>query len=80
MNATLTRAQAHDVVDAAAQMGALSHLAAAWELAGYWNENAEWTADTFHEHVDDCASGDDARSNGPKESDDTGLPEWEGVE
>jgi hypothetical protein len=72
---TLTRAEAHELVAAAAQLGALSYLAKGWELSGHWNDNAEWDADDFHQHVDDCASGDDARSNGPKDTDDSGLPE-----
>jgi hypothetical protein len=76
---TMTREEAHEAVDAAAQMGALSHLVAAWDLAGSWNGHAEWDAETLHDHIDYCASGDDQRSNGPKDSDATGLPVWEGV-
>ena len=78
---TLTRSQAHEVVDEAAQLGALSHLAAHWELAGHWNESAEWTADSMHEHVDDCAEmlRDSRDGSNPKDSDDTGLDAWEGA-
>lgn len=83
MSKSLTRAEAHEVVDAAEQMGALAHLAAHWELPGHWNENAEyWNAACFHEYVDEMAeSMQDRRASGrnPKDSDRTGLVAWEGV-
>lgn len=81
MAATLTREEAHDAVDGAAQLGALAHLAAHWEVPGHWNEHAEWNADGLHEFVNESADllgGDEQRSNGPADADDTGLAEWEG--
>jgi hypothetical protein len=68
---TLTRAQAHDLIDEAG--GDLAAIAVAWDIPGHWNDHAHWTAEMLHEFVDNVASGDDARSNGPKDSDDTGL-------
>jgi hypothetical protein len=78
---TLRRGEAHDAVDAAAQMGALSHLAAHWDMAGHWNADAEWTAAALHEHVNDCAEmlRDGRSGRNPKDSDRTGLEAWEGV-
>jgi len=79
---TLTYAEAHELVDACAQMGALSYLAAHWDLAGSWNENSEYPADGLHQHVDDCAlmlanAGHDTRDgtnpSGIDDDSDTGL-------
>lgn len=75
---TLTRANAHQLVDDAFADGTLADMqaiAAHWDIAGHWNgtlDKDHWY-DNLHEHVDTCASGDDARSNGPKDSDDSGL-------
>lgn len=74
---TLTYSEAHELVDAAAQMGALSHLAAHWDIAG-----DILTADALHAFVDECVAaileaGWDSRSgrNPPQadEDSDTGL-------
>jgi hypothetical protein len=71
---TLTRAEAYELVDNHADdRRALLAIAAAWELAGYWNAHAAFTADQLREHIDMCGM-DDVRSNGPHDSDDTGLP------
>lgn len=83
---TLTRAQAHELVDAAAQMGGLSHLAAAWDVPGYWNAGAEWDADAFHALVDErITNSERERAYGPSDDDETDLPDvdfdavdWEG--
>lgn len=74
---TLTRAEALELIDAAEQLGALAPLAAGWELSGHWNENAEWDAEDFREHVEGCALSDASRSRGPQPDDDTGLPDVE---
>lgn len=85
---TLTYIEAHELVDAAAQMGALGYLAAHWEMAGHWNEHATWTAEQLRQHVDDMTAqtleaGWDSRdgSNPPQADDDsdTGLAPWDGV-
>ena len=77
---TLTRAEAHDTIEAAEQMGALGHLAVAWDMPGHWNEHAEWDAADFYALVDESAvDGDHVRSYGPSDSDATCLPEWEGA-
>jgi hypothetical protein len=70
---TLTRAEAHDLIDAFAADDRLAVLARHWDLAGHWNDNAVWDADDLHQHADDSADGDDQRSNGPHDADDSGL-------
>jgi len=78
MNTTLTRGEAHQLIDDAFADGTAADMraiAAYWDLSGHWNENCtkdDWY-DDLHEHVEMCASGDDARSNGPKDSDDSCL-------
>lgn len=74
MNATLTRAEALDLVDTYEAEGRLAVLAAHWELAGHWNAHATWDADTLREHVDaSCVDGDAIRSYGPSDDDETCL-------
>jgi hypothetical protein len=71
---TLTRAEAHALIsEAAGDAVALRALAVLWDIPGHWNDHAQWSDDTLRDFVDSVASGDDARSNGPKDSDDTGL-------
>jgi hypothetical protein len=65
MRGTRIRRRAHTAVDAAAQLGALAHLAQFWDVPGHWNENAAWTAQQLHDFVD----GQD---------DETELQEWKG--
>lgn len=72
---TLTRQQAHDLIDAAINGGTaddLRDIARQWELAGSWNDMAEWSADDLHQHVEDVACPDDDKT--PRPSDPTGLP------
>lgn len=75
---TLRRDEAHALVDAAylGEAGiSLRELAEHWDLAGYWSETVgreHWYM-TLHEFVDECATGDGQRSNGPSDGDDTGL-------
>lgn len=72
---TLTRAEAHALVDAAEQLGALDQLAEGWDLAGWWNCRADWDVTDFHEHIENCCLTDDVRSRGPRDDDDSGLPD-----
>lgn len=73
----LTRTEAHDLVDAAAQLGALALLAAAWDVPGHWDEHADWDAAMLHEFVDEQPLDDATRSRDPRDDDDTGLPDCE---
>lgn len=73
---TLTREQAIALIE---QCGGdpvlLRAIAAHWDIAGHWNQlvpSEQWI-EVLNEHIDCVASGDDQRSNGPKDSDDTGL-------
>ena len=83
--ATLTRGAAHGIVEGCAT------LSAALDLQEHWIGHRDYlsagmpdceAADlsvikcTLREYVDECAfNGDHERSNGPKDSDDTGLTE-----
>lgn len=79
---TLTRGEAHDVIERAlclTEQGALDYLR---RLQKHWighdevhaEDTAETLAEFLHGYVDECAfNGDDERSNGPKPGDDTGL-------
>lgn len=75
---TLTRAEAHALVDAA-YLGeddvTLSELAEAWAVAGHWNETvpADHWYSVLHEFVDQQACDDETRANGPRDNDETGL-------
>ena len=73
---TLTRAEALDRIDdAEGDSDALRAIAREWSLAGWWVDTADWGADELRQHVDDCCDADAARSRGPRDSDDTGLPD-----
>jgi hypothetical protein len=68
---TLVRADALALIDdAEGDAAALRTLAAAWDLAGHWNDSAVWDADRLRQHVNDCCDAD---------SDDTGLPDPDDV-
>jgi hypothetical protein len=75
-----TRDRALLVIDYAANDPVkLRAIARAWNLAGWWNDHATWTADELREHVaDECLGAWDTRSGknppAPDDSDDTGLP------
>lgn len=73
--ATLTRAQAHALVEDCANVHEMAELAGAWgvEVSLLTADEAE---NALHEYVDACAdTSDDVRSNGPHDADDTGLDE-----
>ena len=72
---TLTRDDAHDLVDAAEQLGALALLAEGWDVPGHWNEQAELDSGMLHDYVDEMCLSDETRSRGPHGDDDTGLPD-----
>jgi len=85
---TLTRAQAHQLVDEAhriAGRGSLMDASAVclMDLHEHWighrdvteNDTANSIAEALHDYVDECCNGDDVRSNGPHESDPTDLTE-----
>jgi hypothetical protein len=69
---TLTRRKAHELVDAAYQLGALSFLVGAWDPSQEWINIAD-PPKVLHEYVDACASGADP-DKPRKPGDDTGLP------
>ncbi len=59
-NATLNKAQAHDLIEAVVTGGTaddLRAIAQQWNLAGAWNEIPEWSADDLHEYVSEQPEG-----------------------
>lgn len=71
---TLTRGEALDLIDRAAMALALPALATEW--IGHPQEGCtpEEIEALLREYVAEAALTDDVRSNGPKDSDDTGIP------
>lgn len=75
MNAvTLTREQAHDLIDDCENRDALRALSVHWIGHDQDGLSAEELLSLLHEYVDAAAfNGDDERSNGPKDDDPTDL-------
>lgn len=74
--ATLTRMEAEQcIADCGDDVNALLDLQEHW--IGHREHNAfprsDEIGDLLREYVDEVTSGDDARSNGPKDTDETGL-------
>lgn len=79
-SATLTRAEALEMIDArrppqSQSFACLTELHRQW--IGHTDHgciNADGLADLLEDYVRLCATSDDERSDGPKDSDDTGIP------
>jgi hypothetical protein len=77
---TLTRGEALDAIDAA--LSARLPKDEVLDLQGLWighrqhlhEDTAETLAERLREYVAACCTSDDERSNGPSDSDDTGIP------
>jgi hypothetical protein len=77
MSATLTRAQAHDLIErCGGYREQLQTLARHWGVAGYWDDtvSGEHWHEVLTQHVDDLyLNGNDIRSYGPHDNDPTDL-------
>ena len=73
MSTSLTRAEAHQLVDDCYLDGMLNDLAMFWQLVGYKNDGSSFSDDDLHEYVEDSCLSDATRANGPRDSDPSGL-------
>lgn len=70
---TLTRAEAIDLIRDEFEAGSVRRLSVHWIGHDQEGLTDDEVADLLIEYVDAVATGDDQRSNGPKDTDDTGL-------
>ena len=73
---TLTRRDALDLIDECVMLADLAALATDWIGNPSLVEGLSFEdgTDALCDYVDACCDADGARSNGPKDSDDTGIP------
>lgn len=53
MKTTLTRAEAHSIVNCIVTSDELRHVARIWDVSGWWNESAIWDVETLHSFIDE---------------------------